>query len=840
MDAGQQHTARARHARLAALLIAACAASSQTACQKLPASQNQRQALPPEPAPASNATNGRAADAKCMPQASTDWLSQMPGQQRLILPLPCERMSDTPLFSWGEPPDRDASIPWSFTLREAGGVAVVSRSDIAVPRLVVDKALQPGDYEWSVSFTTKRGAQVTSQWRRFSIEASTASALRAAGSETATPARARPATQTVVASVMAKVRPRALPAGASFAGIAAAAQAADHLPVFNALKASANQALRQPVPAAPQALQAGSDLDKLRQLRSTVHLAAAERARMEVSALIGRIENNTALLSSARERLLALAAWSPTGPSSEAGSDQANREIYLALAIGLDLLWPDLDAAERTQITTSLRARVLQASKALGYVDRSPYDSHGITNVRLITQALLLAAGLPGFPEAPAMLASLWDLGRFTSAAWSDKDGGFGNGIAYAWYSFNTAVPHVAAVRAITGVDLYQLPALRQAGAQLIAFTAPNHNQPSAFGDEAETQDLYANYASNFYRLHAQMTHDPVDAWYWQVNAARVNRPAPQSIWQLLLLGVDPRPLAKPQAPTRHSWFFPGAGLAAMHVDAAASARTSVFFRSSRFGAFNHSHADQNSLVLVSLGQPLLINAGYYPYYDSPHHKLVTRATRYKNALTFDGGIGQSEREPNPTRPTEPLHSMDASGTLIRAETQGSLSVVTGDATAAYRGYDSQAQRWVPLLGDAVRSVVMDRANGITLVYDWATSAVPRRWELNYHSPNAFVVDGTTVKATNGEASVCLDRHGPPSSFEQTSAWDVPPEVNLPAQAHGRFSLRTASNELVHLTVLRDGCQPRQVQVKQTGTSVQVSIGSQVVSFDKRLVQANP
>ncbi|MFY8018691.1 MAG: heparinase II/III domain-containing protein, partial [Inhella sp.] len=67
--------------------------------------------------------------------------------------------------------------------------------------------------------------------------------------------------------------------------------------------------------------------------------------------------------------------------------------------------------------------------------------------------------------------------------------------------------------------------------------------------------------------------------------------------------------------------------------------------------ALNHGHADQNSYVFRVKGQDLLISGGYYPWYQSPHHAAVTRATRFKNALTFDGGIGQAEPVSNPKAP---------------------------------------------------------------------------------------------------------------------------------------------------------------------------------------------
>jgi hypothetical protein len=802
-----------------------------TACQ---------QTKPPQSEPELLASQPPSAGLDTCPALSPDWLDAMPTHQKHILPDDCQRLQATPLFSWAEARDRVATTPWSFTLRQKGGSVVHARSDLTEPRLLLKGVLPAGDYEWAVAYTSTRGTTVVSHWRRFSIEAAPLKVAQLAATPTDAAAQGIPDGQTLAYSVTAKARPRLLPAGSSYATIATAAQGADYLPVLNALRATARFALSQPIPPAPPTPSTATDLAKVLNDRNVRQTARSEREYLEALSVVGRLDNNASMLASARQRLLALATWAPKGVSSEATNDQANREIYLALATGIDLFWSDLNAAERNSITAALRDRVTQAATALSYLDREPYDSHGVGNVRWVNQALLLAAGLPGFPEAQGMLAKYWDLSRFTLGIWGDKDGSFGNGIAYGWYAFVSTVPYVAAVRTITGVDLYQLDYLRRAGEQLTAFTAPNRKQPSAFGDETETEELYAYYASNYFRLHAQMTRDPVDAWYWQVNPANFAKPNQPLIWQLLLLGSNSSPLPPAQAPTQQNWFFADAGLVAMHVNAAQSARTSVFFRSSRFGAFNHSHADQNSIVYVSQGQPLLIGAGYYPYYNSPHHMNVARATRYKNALTFDGGFGQSESVLNAAKPSAPAHSMDASGKLLRTEVRGNLSVVTGDATQSYRAINPSTGTWVPLLSNAVRSVVMDRASGITLIYDWATSTTPRRWELNYHSPNAFAADAATVKASNGTASVCLDRYGPASSFAQTTAWDVAPEVNLPAQAHGRFTMLAPSTELAHVTVLRDGCRIQPVQVQQSGTRMQVTLGAQVISFDKRTVQLSP
>lgn len=767
------------------------------------------------------------------PALPVDWLQALPTHRRRILPDDCERLANTPLFSWSEAQDRQTGSLWTFVLRSKAGI-VYSRSDVAEPRLAIRQVLLAGDYEWSVRYRNTRGQFVDTQWRRFQIVAP-AVARSALSSGAASGAPGLPEGQEMATLALSRSRPRLLPVGSNPAQIAAAAKSPDHLPVLTRLRDLAKAFAARPVPAAPATPGTQADLLKSRDDSRLVSSARGEREHIEVLSLIGKLDNSPTLTSQAKQRLLALAAWSPSGVSSEALNVQANRELYLGLAIGLDMLWNELSGAEREQITASLRSRLMQAVDALAVIDSDPYNPHRINNLRWLNPALLLAAGLPGFPESSGLLIRVWDLSRFAFDAWGDADGSFGNGTAYSWYSMVSTVPFAAAVRTITGIDLYQrLDYLRRAGEPMLAVTPPQHAQTNPFGDEAENDKLYTYYAPHYFRLHAQMTRDPVDAWYWRADPNSMRYPGHALIWQLLLLGADSRPLPAPQPPRQNSWFFHGGGFAAMHVDASQSARTSVFFRSSRYGAYNHSHADQNALVYVSRGVPLLVSGGYYPYYNSPHHKAVTRATRYKNALTLDGGIGQGEPLGATGRPAEPLQSMEASGALIHSEVRGALSVVTGDATPAYRAYDGTNQRWVALLNNAVRTVVMDRNNGITLIYDWATSEQPRQWELNFHAPNAFQADASTVRASSGSSSVCLDRYGPASSFAQTSAWDVPPEAARPAQAHGRFTLLARSTEMAHLTVLREGCRIVPLQVSQQGSRVDLVIGAQTIRFDKR------
>ncbi len=791
-----------------------CAASILlVACQQLKDPQVQVDVLNNEPPSAGPSTCAGL---------SSDWLSLLPSEHRRIEPAHCSQHVGAPLIAWGDPRNRQTGSTYTLNLRLAGGAGVLTRSGLTEPRVRLGQPLAPADYEWAVTYTASNGVAQTTQWRSFKVSAGDGQ-VRAQDLLDGTQ---------LAAQVSVRPRPRMLAAGSSFAALRTAALQAEHLPALNLLRSRATAAAAAAPPAAPGAIVGATALAKAQSLASLVQLARGERAAIEALGVIGRLDSNANHLTAAKRRLLALAAWTPSTFSGETSASEANREVALALAEGLDLLWNDLSAAERSQVTAPLRVRLMQGSAALSLLDREPYAAASLLSLRQITQALLLSVGLPGFPEAPTLLANAWELNRHSLYTWG-YDGNQGPAIAQAWEQFAAATSMAAAVRTVSGVNLYDLSVLRRSAEQLIAFTPPSQPLQSAFGDAAEIRNLYDRHIAAL-RLHAQQGRDLASVWYWQAKPTNISNPADASIWQLLLLGVRNNPLPSGSASLANDWFSSQAGLAAMHSDIRRPDRSSVYFRSSRFGAYGAAQAEQNALVYVSQGQPLLVGSGTMPFAGSPHHRN-TRAARFKNTLTFDGGIGQAES--TAARPNDPLASMDTGGALIRTQSTGNYAAVTGDATSAYRAWDASRNTWAPLLSNAVRTVVMDKANGLTFVYDWATSATPRQWELNYHSPNAFVADASTVRASNGAASVCLDRHGPASQFTQASTWEVAPEVTQPAPARGRFTALTRSREFAHLTVLREGCRNMPMQISQNGTQISVLVnGRDALQFDQRLL----
>ena len=221
----------------------------------------------------------------------------------------------------------------------------------------------------------------------------------------------------------------------------------------------------------------------------------------------------------------------------------------------------------------------------------------------------------------------------------------------------------------------------------------------------------------------------------------------------------------------------------------------------------------------------------------SPHHALVGRATRFKNALTIDGGIGQAEPNPTPTAPDKPLSSMDARGQLINFLDNGTWAVTSGDATLAYRGYDSATGKWTPFLDNAVRTVAYNRAERVAVIYDWATSNKARTWELNFQMLNAPTLNKSTLRAVAGDAEGCVDVYNAPGTFRVTKGFPIAPENGLPDEYQARYSVSSPSTSLVALTVIREDCRSVPVVVAVTAEIASVSIGgAEPLVMDRRTV----
>jgi len=404
-------------------------------------------------------------------------------------------------------------------------------------------------------------------------------------------------------------------------------------PQWDALVARLESVKGQELPAEPKPLAKSrkpgpKDLEAA---AGVLKVATQESGLVRDLAFASLISGEAPYADEAKRRVLNLAGWKPDGSTGYASQDQADREITLALALALDWLPQSLSTDERKKVTDALVARGQALLRALSEwprpLNQFPYSSHGQTAIGFLTVVGLAAAG--DVPEADAWVRFALPTAVGLFSPWAGDDGGWMQGDYYwkrsAYYTFQL----LDALRTAAEVDLYALP-WSQNTARCETYMHPPYSPRGGFGDGPEVPPD-ARDRQAMWRL-ASARSDPLAAWYAQsLSGADPPPTALDLIWR------DPG--VQPQAPDAlpSSAAFKDSGLFAMHSSLTDPRGVHLYGRASAFGSFNHAHADQNSFRLDSFGEPLLIDAGYYDSYRSPHVTAYARTSLAHNTLLVNG-----------------------------------------------------------------------------------------------------------------------------------------------------------------------------------------------------------
>jgi hypothetical protein len=154
-----------------------------------------------------------------------------------------------------------------------------------------------------------------------------------------------------------------------------------------------------------------------------------------------------------------------------------------------------------------------------------------------------------------------------------------------------------------------------------------------------------------------------------------------------------------------------------------------ITFKSSPYGSFSHSHADQNAFILNAYGEGLAIDSAYREFHNSPHHQGWTRQTISKNDLLIDG-LGQKAQ------------SKAATGKITRYEEAPRYVWTTGDATKAYGTLQPK---------DRVKRVTRDLLfidSRYVVLRDRVVLTAPGKLSWLYHAERTLAWEGATNTAT--------------------------------------------------------------------------------------------
>jgi hypothetical protein len=722
--------------------------------------------------------------------AQADWVKST--DPLVVQPSPdinAIQAQNPPGFTWARHATGAAAYDLEITPVGGTPIKVVTERNWYLPH----KALALGDYSWRVrpvgggEWSTPRSFSITARSNLFEV----------------------PDNATLRARITAKARPRSLPPSFTpYAGWNSVRKAeldpyVSRMTNEIKLQIGAVPALadaRWPIViASPLTAAMATQQTDIRQ-----RINEATR-QLEASAVMWRLKGDQMFLQEALRRGDQIAALDPKGPTSYVNQDQATRQISVSLIKAIDILAGDLDAPRRARWLNMVKVRTEEIYGNLagdnGRLDQFPFDSHG--NTSLIFLSLISTLALGDIPEAQKWFDFSFRAYANAPSPWGGPEGGYANGTAYAEYAAGYLVALWDPMTQASGVNFYTKPWALGLLDFATQFTPPG-SRVHAFGDGSETRP---------------------DTRVWHAFGSRMV--SPRAAWYVASLGGTEDTLSLLQAPypmpvkgtqTRspptNSAYYPSVGWAAFHTDIGSTSRASLYFKSSPYGSFNHSHGDQNGILLSSAGQPLLVKAGWYDWYGSPYWNDWYHQTRSQNAITFDGGKGQMV--------TGYREQLQRNGKITGFAAQPSYDFVEGDATAAYGGQLTMAKRQVWQLRNAGNAI---------LVRDRLASPVARTYEWNIHTPVIMTVENAqNVKVVAGSQSVCLRSLNTAARFAK---WIGPgAKVNV-IEDHGAFYLNNDGKSTAEFLVLLDvGCKKPVVTVSTAGTVRTVTVAGQSVTLN--------
>lgn len=421
----------------------------------------------------------------------------------------------------------------------------------------------------------------------------------------------------------------------------------------------------------------------------------------EAATLIWIVTGDEKYFTKAKDFLLKSCSWH-FAPEWENGpvvgatdiyyNDEANFRLWRKLPLVYDQLRAKLTTEERKVVLTAFKER---GDRTVAWIKRARVEkiqrnsldvsaeSHPVRFMAMVgTSALALWDDLP---ESHEWWRFAYVFYRDQFSPWGGDDGGWAEGNAY-WRGTFEHASFQDTLLAIGDPLAYSSPFWKNS-----PYFAVYNVQPylhTTFGDTsnagrfnldptvADYMEHVARVEQNgFFRAYAEQCADkrprPVDK-----GLTGLDRTYPTSCEFLVrnfIASGRPLPPPRPLSELPPYRFFRDVGWVSLH---SALGRPDddiqITFKSSPYGSFSHSHADQNAFILNAYGEGLAINSAYREYHRSPFHKQWTWQTKSKNDVLIDG-LGQKSQDKT------------ATGKVTRFEVKDRFVWTTGDATVAYQ-----------------------------------------------------------------------------------------------------------------------------------------------------------
>ncbi|KAI9337233.1 hypothetical protein BDR26DRAFT_863987 [Obelidium mucronatum] len=555
---------------------------------------------------------------------------------------------------------------------------------------------------------------------------------------------------------------------------------------------------------------------------------------------------NSVNMNELRRRIRAITAFNVTGATSAVSQDQTNRDIMMSLAMAFDIMKDNLTTTERAAVVETVRLRgnqVYNNGAETKSLLKDPYDSHGANTLGFLACTALAMVG--EFPEASLWLEETLPMYMALYSTWGAEDGGFGNGLGYAFFDATDSGQRWTWMSSGANVNIVAKQWIRNWPLQFIYFSPPYAETIGVgFGDSGE-MDSTTGYqglvcASVISRIFGDsttiLTAKQRNLYQWYCD--RILYPNNDDRWNghiwvaPFVVNASLTDIAMNATGYPSSIHLQQIGWVALHSSLFSKNRTSLYFRASSIGSYNHNNADQLCFTLSHRGRSILISSGYYDYYGSGQHYNWRKQTKAQSgSVTLSNDQGQK------------INSITATGLISQFQTSDNYDVVTATALDAYNdGFSTSSKP----LTRATRSIVYLRKTNQYIIFDQFNATKPQNWTWNFHSYRPVIERGAGrgVLIESGNATVCLRVVSPANGqgllFSQTTAFPANAQTSLANQTHARWTVSAPSVSFALVVVVDPDCTDVELvgeaDIPMT-RAIRVPNTSTVIAFDGNMLQ---
>lgn len=483
----------------------------------------------------------------------------------------------------------------------------------------------------------------------------------------------------------------------------------------------------------------------------------------------------------AKRWIMAIADWDPEGATRV--TDFGDSGIMHAMAIGFDTFYGQLTEDQREKLLKSIAARGAHFyDEWLNFMEGKLLSNHVWQHIleRFFQTALAVKGDLP---IADEWLSYIYDLWLARSPILGHKDGSWSNGISYFRMNTLTMLSITSTLKEITGVDFFK-DEWYYNNTEWMIYAYPPHGSADGFGNDAyklgnplhprESKDaIYSSYAE----LNGRLTGNANAIWYVDKRLEGTGQTPTSDLslkWYFIQRGLQlKRPDPPKQFELSQARVFPEVGLVYMNTHLEDTPNNfQLAMKSSPYGSYSHTHAEQNGFNMFYGGQPLFSNTGYRPAMGDPHYLADFKNTRGHNSILIND-MGQP-------------FSSEAYGWVPRFLHGKAITYAVGDATNAYSSTDANEQ-------EAKRNSYQNNANAglkrfrrhalmlppnMVVIYDELETEQPVNFTFLLQNRDSLAMDNQhRVTASNGAATAQVTLFGSESmDHELTDQFAHPPE----------------------------------------------------------------